>query len=439
MKTFWPDYLLIRILLVILYIWGIFLAFLPAAEIFKIELIDWKKEYTRKPGFFEKSRRNALPDDWKNSREMELFIEERTSGRLIKVSSQLWQGLYAEMNKSDKNRYFKECLGYFPVNFEPFKSLKELLLGQNGRYYLEVSNDKGQKEYLKIDLLDSSEAFQKAPLWLILPHQADGFLLVLGALIVYFIQARGLKNRNVLRYSNALCSRVPDCISALLAAFFIIIGHGITLQIGLQPMSMESLPVYSALGLMLVIISFPLFYTAYYRSFRIEYNDDFIIIRDIFFWQSYRWAEIKRIEEQNWFPPLFMRVFMKIGQIFSRTRSEQKLVTIEEKPGFAIVPQNGQSIILPMGNLFGEEKFFFKCKGHHIEFEDKIIADDRILEEQEELAGISISSSFSCACEIIFMVVVLALIINAQNAPEFKIEAKSFNQQNQNSSDSTLR
>lgn len=437
MRKFFPAFIIIRLIIVLLVFAGFFLLGLPAKELFRVKPVNWYKFLARKKVAVPLAKKIQTAEAGSENKienlaetsfpmDIEKLVLARIRGRSIKVKGKEWEGLFSDLAQASigdsPDPYYYLSQNYFKVDANPLSSIHDQLNEWNSTIYALVTQDSGRVETLSISLEGPNDFRKYAPTWLAFPYQRYGYLLLILGLVIYIRQNWSFPDKSILRFSEKVRSQVPDLFAIIWIGSMITVASKICLENRFEPLSQNWFIIQSVFFLMAGFASFACFATAYYRSFSIDYSGSEVIVNEFFYQSRFRFNQIKEILSISYFPPAWMKAVLRVGLFWSRNPSERKLLQVRDQEcGFSIVLENGTAIDISFCHLFGAADFFETCVRREVEVDDGVIHKAEDGNAEYEIAGISFSEQFGRIIQLVMLAVVLFNFYQAGPKADFKI------------------
>lgn len=441
MRSFFPAFLLVRIVAISLYFCGMVLLVFPVQELFLINPINWHEDFVRKNSQWKQSLQTLTKltdesytsgDDLQKRFNIELseYIEQRTKNSLIDVSGPEWEGFFAELaagkNLSEyADASWKNAAGYFRSTMAPLNTIRNQFDNEKKFFYVRITGTDKNQEYMTISLVGPHEFFFKAPAHLVFHLRNTGFWLILAGILIYLIQTSQATPKNRVRLGHEKTSRGPDLIAAIFFPVFVLIGAGVSAQIGLDPLSTEWFLISSIFWFFSALFATSWLFTAYYRSFSIDYSDHAVVYSTLFGSSEYEISRIREVQSAQYKNPLWMRALLSLGRITARTQSSRQLYVDRPEPGCKIVTTDDTGPTICITGLYGLSDFFTALENRGIRVDETLKINAKTADTEMEDAPWFITRVFARFAALVSIGSAALSIVATFPTPDPQIKSKT--------------
>lgn len=441
MRSFFPVFLLVRIVAVSLYLCGMALLVFPVQELFFINPINWHEDFVRKNSQWKKSLQTLTAltdesytsgDDLQKRFDIELseYIEKKTKNFLIDVSGQEWEGFFAELAAGKNGTEYadsawKNAAGYFKPAMSPLNTIRDKFNDEKDFFYVRVTGTDKTQEYMTLSLEKPHEFFFKAPANLVFSQRNTGFWLILAGILTYLIQSGQALPKRQVRLGYEKTSRGPDLVAALFAPVFIFIAAGVNAQIGLRPLSHEWFLVSGIFWFFAALFATSWLFTAYYRSFSIDYSDHAIVCNTLFGSSEYEISRIRELRPTQYQNPWWMKALLSIGRLTARGNSSRQYYADKPEPGCKIVTSDDSGPTICTAGLYGLSDFYADLESRGIYVDEILKINAKSIDAEKEESPWFITRVFAKVAALAAIGVAALGIVSTFSLPDPQIKSKT--------------
>ncbi len=385
MRSYFPTFLLFRVIAIALYLVGTLFLVLPADELFKVEAVNWTEDFLRKSEQWRHALKQMTAltdesytsgDDLQKRYDIELteFIAQRTKDMQIDVTGKEWEGLFTDLaavqNGKAGDAAWEQTRGYFAASFQPLASIRKNFENDRKFLYVRISDANQRHEHLAISLQGAGDFAFKAPGHIAYPLRHAGCWMMLAGILLYLMNSRPSTNPHQVRLSHAKTSRGPDFFTAIFAPGFVAIGGGAAIGAGLKTFTPEWFVFSSIFWFFALLFASAWLFTAWYRAFTIDYSSQSLVFNNLFGSTEYDMARVSELRPAVYQPPWWMKILLWIGRVSARSRSSRQLYDDKGEPGFVLVMSDGtNSPVVSFSELTGVTQFYaeLEARGIHVE------------------------------------------------------------------------
>jgi hypothetical protein len=347
---------------------------LPARQLITVKKTDWQNEFNRSKnswsGKLGKNTKQQNANDGKD--ELAAFVARRTKNRSIESDLPLFTCLQTLLESQTRI--------ILALSDPKLIELKKIAESTKHSFFYLYNSEFDPTKHLAINVLKARQFIFSAPQSLAFPHRNAGLLLLLAAILIYFAQTGSVKvqQTEIVAYMPEARRRLPDLVAAVLAIFFMVLGIGITVQIGFMTFS----PAWFALNSIFWISCLPValiwLVTGYYKLFCIDYSGETIQIYSYFSITSFPFNQLSHIENIEYEIPLYKRILFRLARLFARSAEDLKLTQLQDEPGFRLRFAGQQSFSFSLKYLTGLKELLDKAKDREIKVDDFPCLDEQI-------------------------------------------------------------
>ncbi len=326
---------------------GIWLIWNPVSEIYRVHVIDFSEELSRRPGWQQA-----------NYETLDAYIQAQTEGRLEQTGDPYWLHLYRDLDSSVTRRepsvYANRAVpsGYSTYYyFLPSEiPVAESFSNQGTVLFVEMHSEAGNVLYLGINRWVGEDAIAFSPSppdWLLFPQRTTGIIFLVAGILLYLLIPRRRLAPDALYYQKGPAILGPDIAGVILTTGFFWIGRVLLVWEGwfLFPIAI----ILWILGLFGVLL---LFVGLWYATLWYKINEDGIVENSLKGKRTVLWNDIIAVGSyEKGLPPWMLGLFLLFGRYGSLSTQMAMAQGFRKESGIRIDVKDQNPLII-MTNAF---------------------------------------------------------------------------------------
>ncbi len=326
---------------------GIWLIWNPVSEVYRVHVIDFSEELSRRPGW-QQANYETLDD----------YIQAQTENRLTRTEDPYWLNLYRDLDSSVTRRepsvYANRAVpsGYSTYYyFLPSEiPVAETFPNRGTVLFVEMRSETGSLLYLGVNRWVGEDVITYSPSppnWLLFPQRATGILILIAGVLLYLMIPRRRLAPDALYYLTGPAILGPDIAGFILSTGFFWLGRVLLVWEGwfLFPIAI----ILWVLGLFGVLL---LFVGLWYATLWYAIKEEGIVEYSLKGKRIVLWNEIMAVGSyEKGLPPWMLGLFLLFGRYGSLSTQMAMAQGFRKESGIRINVKDQKPLII-MTNAF---------------------------------------------------------------------------------------